>query len=86
MEEQWKKLAEQELKNLAIDSLNWQTTDNFSLSPLYTTLSGSETSFPGIPPYTRGVRATMYTNRPWTIRQYAGFSSAKATNAFYHDC
>ncbi|AIK95731.1 methylmalonyl-CoA mutase [Candidatus Odyssella acanthamoebae] len=86
MENQWKSLAEKELKNTSVGSLDWQTTDGISLSPLYTTTPSSETSFPGIPPYTRGVRATMYTNRPWTIRQYAGFSSAEATNAFYHEC
>ncbi|MBW8308118.1 MAG: methylmalonyl-CoA mutase [Candidatus Paracaedibacteraceae bacterium] len=87
MKEQWKSPAEKELKTLSIESLNWKTTDNISINPLYTDTSiPDNTSFPGIPPYTRGIRATMYTNRPWTIRQYAGFSSAEATNAFYHEC
>mgnify|MGYP001229304070 CR=1 FL=1 len=44
-----------------------------------------EIGFPGLPPYTRGPRATMYTNRPWTIRQYAGFSTAEESNKFYKE-
>ncbi len=79
--EKWQKLASKELKGHHIDHLVWKTTDNIPVHPVY----GQE-NLPGIPPYTRGIRATMYTNRPWTIRQYAGFSSAEETNAFYHEC
>lgn len=79
--EQWQKLAAKELKGQPIEDLTWKTTDNIAISPVY-----GQDNLPGLPPYTRGVRATMYTNRPWTIRQYAGFSSAEETNAFYHEC
>ncbi|MBX3457378.1 MAG: methylmalonyl-CoA mutase [Candidatus Paracaedibacteraceae bacterium] len=79
--EQWQKLAAKELKEQSLGDLTWHTTDNIAISPVY-----GQDSLPGFPPYTRGVRATMYTNRPWTIRQYAGFSSAEETNAFYHEC
>lgn len=79
--EQWQQLAAKELKGQPIEDLTWQTTDSIAISPVY-----GQDNLPGLPPYTRGVRATMYTNRPWTIRQYAGFSSAEETNAFYHEC
>lgn len=79
--DQWQKLATKELKDQPIEDLTWKTTDNIAVSPVY-----GQDNLPGFPPYTRGVRATMYTNRPWTIRQYAGFSSAEETNAFYHEC
>ncbi len=79
--EKWQKLASKELKGHPVDHLAWKTTDNIPINPVY----GQE-NLPGIPPYTRGIRATMYANRPWTIRQYAGFSSAEETNAFYHEC
>ncbi|WP_010297239.1 methylmalonyl-CoA mutase [Candidatus Odyssella thessalonicensis] len=85
MENQWKELAHKELKSSSVESLNWQTVDGIALSPLYTQACPPPSS-PGLPPYIRGIRATMYTNRPWTIRQYAGFSSAETTNAFYHEC
>lgn len=81
----WTELASQELKSSNTDSLNWESTDQIQHSPLYTNAPFSS-HLPGFPPYTRGVRATMYTNRPWTIRQYAGFSTAEETNAFYHTC
>lgn len=79
--EQWQQLAAKELKGQPIEDLTWQTTDSIAISPVY-----GQDNLPGLPPYTRGVRATMYTNRPWTIRQYAGFSSAEETNAFYREC
>ena len=79
--DQWQNLATKELKDQPIEDLTWKTTDNIAVSPVY-----GQDNLPGFPPYTRGVRATMYTNRPWTIRQYAGFSSAEETNAFYHEC
>ena len=77
----WEELATKDLKGKSPDSLNWTTTDDIPMQPLY-----GQDSVPGLSPYTRGVRATMYTNRPWTIRQYAGFSSAEESNAFYHEC
>ena len=69
------------------DSLVWTTPEGIRVKPLYTAadLEGLEhlDSLPGFPPYLRGPRATMYANRPWTIRQYAGFSTAEESNAFY---
>ncbi len=86
--EDWERLAAHELKGRQPDSLNWQTPEGLSIKPLYTAddLAGLDQqvdSLPGFAPYTRGVRATMYTNRPWTLRQYAGFSTAEESNAFY---
>jgi len=85
----WEKLAEAELKGTAASSLDWLTPEGLRVKPLYTEadLEGLETlgSLPGFAPYTRGPRATMYANRPWTIRQYAGFSTAEESNAFYRE-
>ncbi len=84
----WESLAQNELKHIPLSSLNWKSTDDIPLKALYTVedLPSTPLSDPGLPPYTRGVRATMYANRSWTIRQYAGFSTAEETNAFYHTC
>ncbi len=83
----WAVLAAKELKNRALGELTWDTPEGFAIKPLYTAadLEGFEAagSLPGFAPYVRGVRATMYTGRPWTIRQYAGFSTAEESNAFY---
>src|SRR5580698_9518220 len=83
----WAKLAAKELKDRSLDSLNWATPEGFTVKPLYTAadLEGmaDANSLPGLAPYLRGVRATMYAGRPWTIRQYAGFSTAEESNAFY---
>ncbi|MER8537618.1 methylmalonyl-CoA mutase [Mesorhizobium sp. M1005] len=84
--EDWQKLAERELK-ASPDSLAWQTPEGISVKPLYTAadlagINGLD-SLPGIKPFLRGPRATMYAGRPWTIRQYAGFSTAEESNAFY---
>ncbi|HVM84916.1 MAG TPA: methylmalonyl-CoA mutase [Candidatus Binatia bacterium] len=85
----WEKLAAAELKGAAASSLDWLTPEGLRVKPLYTAadLEGLETlgTLPGLPPYTRGPRATMYANRPWTIRQYAGFSTAEESNAFYRE-
>ncbi len=84
--EAWVRLAEKELKDRPIDSLTWQAPEGFGVKPLYTAadLEAVEAgTLPGLPPFTRGVRATMYAGRPWTIRQYAGFSTAEESNAFY---
>jgi methylmalonyl-CoA mutase len=82
----WKKLAEREIK-ASPDTLTWNTPEGIEVKPLYTAddLSGIDNldSMPGFAPFLRGPRATMYTGRPWTIRQYAGFSTAEASNNFY---
>ena len=83
----WRRLATKDLKGADPDTLVWHTPEGIDVKPLYTSadLSGIEDLdlLPGLPPFTRGVRATMYANRPWTIRQYAGFSTAEESNAFY---
>ncbi len=83
----WRALARKELRGGAVDDLTWQTPEGIAVKPLYTAadLEGLEIqgSLPGFEPFLRGVRATMYTNRPWTIRQYAGFSTAQESNDFY---
>lgn len=82
----WQALAEKELR-AAPDALVWNTPEGIDVKPLYTEtdIIGAEHlgSLPGFAPFTRGPRATMYAGRPWTIRQYAGFSTAEASNAFY---
>jgi len=82
----WKKLAEREIK-ASPDTLTWNTPEGIDVKPLYTAddLSGIGHlgTLPGFEPFLRGPRATMYTGRPWTIRQYAGFSTAEASNNFY---
>jgi methylmalonyl-CoA mutase len=83
----WEELAAKELRGADPETLAWDTPEGFRVEPLYTAedLEGLETvgSLPGFEPFVRGVRATMYANRPWTIRQYGGFSTAEETNAFY---
>ncbi|OAP45540.1 methylmalonyl-CoA mutase [Sinorhizobium americanum] len=82
----WQNLAEKELK-AAPESLTWHTPEGIAVKPLYTqddlAAIGHLDSLPGLEPFLRGPRATMYAGRPWTIRQYAGFSTAEASNAFY---
>ena len=82
----WKKLAEREIK-ASPDTLIWNTPEGIDVKPLYTADDlegvGHLGTLPGIEPFLRGPRATMYTGRPWTIRQYAGFSTAEASNNFY---
>jgi len=82
----WQELASKELKGDP-SSLTWVTPEGIPVKPLYTAddLEGLEAvgTLPGFEPFARGVRATMYSNRPWTIRQYAGFSTAEESNAFY---
>ena len=83
----WRARAEKELKGDDPDRLTWTTPEGIAVAPIYSSadLEGIEAinSMPGEAPYLRGVRSTMYTNRPWTIRQYAGFSTAEESNAFY---
>ncbi|MDB5046212.1 MAG: methylmalonyl-CoA mutase, partial [Deinococcus sp.] len=71
----WKAMARKDLRGADPDTLNRTTAEGLTLKPLYTRADlpeGADT-LPGLPPYTRGPRATMYAQRPWTIRQYAGF-------------
>ncbi len=83
----WKALAEKELRGRSLSDVEWQTLEGITVKPLYTEsdLEGLDHlgSVPGATPFTRGVKATMYAGRPWTIRQYAGFSTAEESNAFY---
>jgi methylmalonyl-CoA mutase len=83
----WKALASRELKDADAESLVWTTPEGVDVQPLYTAGDVASIDFagslPGFEPFVRGVRATMYANRPWTIRQYAGFSTAEESNAFY---
>ena len=85
----WHALAKDELGGDSPDALDWQTAEGISVRPLYTAadLSNFEhlNSLPGFAPYLRGPRATMYAHHPWTIRQYAGFSTAQESNAFYRN-
>ncbi len=83
---EWRALAEKELK-ASPETLIWKTPEGIDVKPLYTESDLETTehlgSLPGFAPFTRGPRATMYAGRAWTIRQYAGFSTAEASNAFY---
>ncbi|UWQ34164.1 methylmalonyl-CoA mutase [Leisingera sp. M527] len=85
--DEWQALAEKELRGRAVDDLNWQTLEGIEVKPLYTEDDTKDLphmgTLPGVGPFTRGVKATMYAGRPWTIRQYAGFSTAEESNAFY---
>ena len=84
----WRALAEKEIKRDP-DALIWHTPEGIDVKPLYTAedIAGIEEvhSLPGLKPFLRGPRATMYAGRPWTIRQYAGFSTAEESNAFYRN-
>jgi len=83
----WADAASKDLKGDDPADLVWETPEGIAVKPIYTAADlealGDVDTLPGFAPYTRGVRATMYTNRPWTIRQYAGFSTAEESNAFY---
>ncbi|NQV99331.1 MAG: methylmalonyl-CoA mutase, partial [Rhodospirillales bacterium] len=86
---QWTQTAEKELRGRSVEDLVWHTPEGIDVRPLYTSADlealGDTDTLPGFPPFTRGPRATMYANRPWTIRQYAGFSTAEDSNAFYRN-
>ena len=85
--DEWRALAAKELKSRDADSLIWKTHEGIDVKALYTSADLEhmqfEADFPGFAPFTRGVRATMFANRTWTIRQYAGFATAEESNAFY---
>lgn len=87
--ESWNKTAEQELRGRPVEDLTWQTPEGINVKPLYTAEDleqlADTNSLPGFQPFTRGPRATMYANRAWTIRQYAGFSTAEESNKFYRN-
>ncbi len=85
--EEWAALATKQMKGLTPEEMEWHTPEGVPIKVLYTKddvkdLEFTET-FPGMAPYVRGPMATMYAGRPWTIRQYAGFSTAEESNAFY---
>ncbi|MFT7123193.1 MAG: methylmalonyl-CoA mutase [Parasphingorhabdus sp.] len=83
----WEKLAIKERKGASPDELLWQTSEGIEVKPIYTAEDtiglDHMDNLPGFAPYKRGPKATMYAGRPWTVRQYAGFSTAEASNAFY---
>src|SRR5215472_3847144 len=88
----WQDLAAAELRGKPLSALDWQTPEGIAVKPLYTETDLEaiaaagfpfRDSVPGFPPYLRGPRATMYANRPWTVRQYSGFSTAEESNRFY---
>ena len=79
--DQWATAAAKEVKG---KDLNWETPEGITVKPLYTAEDVTvDPGLPGFAPFTRGVRASMYAGRPWTVRQYAGFSTAEESNAFY---
>ncbi|WP_066717785.1 methylmalonyl-CoA mutase [Sphingomonas pituitosa] len=80
--DRWSAAASKEVKG---KDLTWQTPEGIAVKPLYTQedVAGVDPGLPGFAPFTRGVRASMYAGRPWTVRQYAGFSTAEESNAFY---
>ncbi|WP_446830307.1 methylmalonyl-CoA mutase [Candidatus Foliamicus sp.] len=84
---EWTTVAEKELRGASAASLIWDTPEGIPVKPLYTAADLEALkhvhALPGAPPYVRGPRATMYAGRPWTVRQYAGFSTAEESNAFY---
>jgi len=83
----WAERAQAELRGRSLDDLTWATLEGIDVQPVYGAEDldgvGHLGSMPGEAPYTRGVKSTMYAGRPWTIRQYAGFSTAEESNAFY---
>jgi methylmalonyl-CoA mutase len=85
--EDWEALAVKECRGKALEDLTWKTPEGIAVKPLYSAedLKGLDhlDSLPGMAPFIRGPRATMYAGRPWTVRQYAGFSTAEESNAFY---
>lgn len=89
VDKKWQKKAEEELRGENIDSLNWDTLEGIQVKPLYTSQDLLELehleNLPGFLPFLRGPKATMYSKRPWTIRQYSGFSTAEESNKFYRD-
>ena len=83
----WQRLAEKELRGKSVEELDWTTLEGIKVKPVYSEEDLNDIehlgNLPGFEPYVRGVKATMYAGRPWTIRQYAGNSTAEESNAFY---
>ena len=83
----WREAAARELKGSSVESLNWKTPEGIVVKPIYTASDMEEldtvNTLAGLAPYLRGPTATMYANRAWTIRQYAGFATARESNEFY---
>jgi len=83
----WTALAQKERRGGALDELTWQTPEGLAIKPLYTASDLADLEYtdtlPGFAPFIRGPKATMYSGRPWTVRQYAGYSTAEESNAFY---
>ena len=86
-QKKWEKIAQKELRERELHSLMWHTLEGIDVKPFYTAQDTKDLphmgGIAGDAPFTRGVKATMYAGRPWTIRQYAGFSTAEESNAFY---
>ncbi|TKS75907.1 Methylmalonyl-CoA mutase, mitochondrial [Collichthys lucidus] len=84
---EWANLAKKQLKGKNPEDLTWRTPEGINIKPVYTQADsvGRADELPGVFPYTRGPYPTMYTYRPWTIRQYAGFSTVEESNRFYKD-
>ncbi|XP_018553458.1 LOW QUALITY PROTEIN: methylmalonyl-CoA mutase, mitochondrial-like [Lates calcarifer] len=84
---EWASLAKKQLKGKNPEDLIWRTPEGINIKPVYTKAdsAASADELPGVFPYTRGPYPTMYTYRPWTIRQYAGFSTVEESNKFYKD-
>ena len=84
---EWRRMADAELHGRSPDDLVWETPEGIAVKVLYTARDLEDLEHldvpPGAPPFARGPYATMYANRPWTVRQYAGFSTAEESNAFY---
>ena len=84
---EWENLVEKETKGRSADDMIWQTPEGIKVKPLYTAEDTAALAhmdnLPGFAPYKRGPKATMYAGRPWTVRQYAGFSTAEESNVFY---
>ena len=85
--DQWTRAAAKSAPGNDVDKLNWITPEGITVKPLYTAEDTKDLPYtntlPGFEPFLRGPQATMYAVRPWTIRQYAGFSTAEESNAFY---
>ena len=83
----WQRLAEKELRGKSVEELDWTTLEGIKVKQVYSEEDLNDIehlgNLPGFEPYVRGVKATMYAGRPWTIRQYAGYSTAEESNAFY---
>jgi len=85
LNQEWSEIAVKELRGKDLESLTWNTPEGIAVKPVYSKedAEGIPPELPGVFPYTRGPKATMYTNRPWTVRQYAGFSTVEESNKFY---